>query len=116
VVAGKYLVRACNELRIVIDVSQPNERGFWEVSVLTDAPVVAGHSDALCPSTRNLTDPRLDAMAASDGMSGLNLAVNFLREDAARDANTPVDVMVRHIDYLVEWVGSPGSASTSTGF
>ena len=96
-----HLVRACNELRIVIDVSHLNERGFWDVLALTEAPLVAGHSNALCPSTRNLTDPRLDAMAASEGMFG----VNFLREDAARDANTPVDVMVRPIDYLVEWVG-----------
>ena len=38
-------------------------------------------------------------------MIGLNFAVNFLREDAARDASTPLEVMVRQIDYLVERVG-----------
>jgi membrane dipeptidase len=105
--AGKKLVRACNDLRIMIDVSHLNERGFWDVAALTDAPLVASHSNAyaLCPSSRNLTDPQLDAIAASDGMIGLNFAVNFLREDAARDANTPLDVMVRQIDYLVERVG-----------
>jgi membrane dipeptidase len=105
--AGRELVRACNALRIMIDVSHLNERGFWDVAALTDAPLVASHSNAyaLCPSSRNLTDPQLDAMAASDGMIGLNFAVNFLREDAARDANTPLEVMVRQIDYLVERVG-----------
>ncbi len=105
--AGRRLVRACNDLRIVIDLSHLNERGFWDVAALTDAPLVASHSNAyaLCPSTRNLTDPQLEAIAASDGMVGLNFAVNFLREDAARDANTPLEVMVRHIDYLVERVG-----------
>ena len=105
--AGRDLVRACNELRIMIDVSHLNERGFWDVATLTDAPLVASHSNAyaLCPSSRNLTDPQLDAIAASDGMVGLNFAVNFLREDAARDASTPLDVMVRQIDYLVERVG-----------
>ena len=105
--AGRRLVRACNELRIMIDVSHLNERGFWDVAALTDAPLVASHSNAyaLCPSTRNLTDPQLDAIAASDGMVGLNFAVNFLREDATRDADTPLEVMVRHIDYLVERVG-----------
>jgi membrane dipeptidase len=105
--AGKRLVRACNDLRIMIDVSHLNERGFWDVAALTDAPLVASHSNAytLCPSTRNLTDPQLDAIAASGGMVGLNFAVNFLREDAARDADTPLEVMVRHIDYLVERVG-----------
>ena len=105
--AGRRLVRACNELRITVDVSHLNERGFWDVVALTDAPLVASHSNAyaLCASTRNLTDPQLDAIAASDGIVGLNFAVNFLREDAARDANTPLEVMVRQIDYLVERVG-----------
>ncbi|MBA3790460.1 MAG: dipeptidase [Rubrobacter sp.] len=105
--AGRELVRACNNLRIMIDVSHLNERGFWDVAALTEAPLVATHSNAyaLCASTRNLTDPQLDAIAASDGMIGLNFAVNFLREDAARDAGTPLEVMVRQIDYLVERVG-----------
>lgn len=105
--AGRELVRACNELRIMIDVSHLNERGFWDVAALTDAPLVATHSNAysLCASTRNLTDPQLDAIAASDGMIGLNFAVNFLREDAVREASTPLEVMVRQIDYLVERVG-----------
>jgi membrane dipeptidase len=105
--AGRELVRACNNLRIMIDVSHLNERGFWDVAALTDAPLVATHSNAyaLCASTRNLTDPQLDAIAASDGMVGLNFAVNFLREDATRNASTSLEVMVRHIDYLVERVG-----------
>jgi membrane dipeptidase len=105
--AGMGLVRACNDLGIMIDLSHLNERGFWDVAGLTDAPLVATHSNAyaLCESTRNLTDTQLDAIAASDGMIGLNFAVNFLREDAARDANTPLEVMVSHIDYLVERVG-----------
>jgi len=105
--AGRELVRACNDLRIMIDVSHLNERGFWDVAALSDAPLVASHSNAyaLCPSSRNLMDPQLDAIVASDGMIGLNFAVNFLREDAVRDANTPLEVMVRQIDYLVERVG-----------
>ena len=105
--AGKRLVRACNELRVMIDVSHLNERGFWDVAALTDAPLVASHSNAyaICPSTRNLTDQQLDAISTSGGMVGLNFAVNFLREDATRDANTPLEVMVRHIDYLVQRVG-----------
>ena len=108
--AGKELVRACNALRVVVDVSHLNERGFWDVANLTDAPIVASHSNAyaLCASTRNLTDPQLDAVAASEGMVGLNFAVNFLREDAARDADTTLETMVRHVDYLVERVGIEG--------
>lgn len=105
--AGRNLVRACNELGVVIDVSHLNEQGFWDVADLTDAPLVASHSNAyaVCPSPRNLMDSQLDAIADSDGVIGLNFGVHFLREDGVEDANTPLEAVVRHIDYLVERVG-----------
>jgi len=105
--AGRDLVRACNRLGIMLDLSHINEQGFWDVAELTDAPLVATHSNAhnLCQTTRNLTDKQLDAIKETDGMVGLNFAVSFLREDGASNADTPIEVMVRHIDYLVERLG-----------
>lgn len=105
--AGRRLVRACNELGIVIDVSHLNERGFWDVAELSEAPLVATHSGAhaICPSPRNLTDAQLEAIAASDGIVGLNFGIHFLREDGSEDTDTPIEVMVRHIDHLVEHLG-----------
>lgn len=105
--AGKELVRACNRLGIMIDLSHLNEAGFWDVARISDAPLVATHSNAhaLCPSSRNLTDRQLDAIRESDGMVGLNFAVAFLREDGRNETDTPVEVMLRHIDYLVERIG-----------
>jgi membrane dipeptidase len=105
--AGKELVRACNRLGIMIDLSHLNEQGFWDVAALSSAPLVATHSNAhaLCASSRNLSDRQLDAIKESDGIVGLNFAVCFLREDGDNEANTPLDVMARHIDYLVERVG-----------
>ena len=91
----------------MIDLSHLNEQGFWDVAKLSDAPLVATHSNAhaLCASSRNLTDKQLDAIKESDGMVGLNFAVGFLREDGDNDADTPIEVMVQHIDYLAERVG-----------
>jgi membrane dipeptidase len=91
----------------MLDLSHLNERGFWDIAELSDAPLVATHSNAhaLCPVTRNLTDKQLDAIKDSDGMVGLNFACGFLREDGTNDADTPIETMVRHIDYLVEHVG-----------
>lgn len=105
--AGKDLVRECNRLGVLVDLSHLNERGFWDVAGITDAPLVATHSNAhaLCPTTRNLTDRQLDAIRDSDGMVGVNFAVAFLREDGAEDANTPLETVVRHVDYLVERLG-----------
>lgn len=105
--AGKALVKACNEFGIMIDLSHMNEKGFWDIAEISDAPLVATHSNvhALCASTRNLTDKQLDAINETDGMVGLNFAACFLREDGANNADTPLEVMVRHIDYLVEHLG-----------
>ena len=44
--AGRALVRACGELGVLVDVSHLNERGFWDVAELGDAPLVASHSGA----------------------------------------------------------------------
>jgi membrane dipeptidase len=91
----------------MIDLSHLNEQGFWDIAALSDAPLVATHSNAhaLCPSTRNLTDEQLNAIKESDGMVGLNFSVSFLRADGKNDDDTPLDVLVDHMDYLVERVG-----------
>ena len=105
--AGRELVRECNHLGIVVDLSHINEKGFWEVAEISRAPLVATHSNAhaLCPASRNLTDGQLDAIRDSDGMVGVNFAVGFLREDGGESADTPLETVVRHTDYLVGRVG-----------
>ena len=105
--AGGELVRECSRLGVLIDLSHLNEKGFWDVANLSDAPLVATHSNAhaLCPSARNLTDRQLDAIRDSDGMVGVNFATVFLREDGRERLDTPLETVVRHVDYLVERVG-----------
>ncbi len=105
--AGKELVRECNRLGVLIDLSHLNERGFWDVAGLSEAPLVATHSNAhaLCPTTRNLTDRQLEAIRDSDGIVGVNFAVAFLREDGAENEDTPLEIVAQHVDYLGERVG-----------
>jgi membrane dipeptidase len=109
---GRDLVRACNRLGVLIDLAHLNERGFEDVAQISDAPLVATHSAVytLCQSTRNLTDRQLDAIKASEGLVGLNFEAANLRADAWDDADTPLAVMIRHIDYLVEHLGIDGVA------
>jgi len=105
--AGRALVRACNDLGILIDLSHLNEKGFDDVAAITGAPLVATHSNAhaLCPSTRNLTDRQLAVIAESDGMVGLNFAAVFLREDGRMRTDFGLDVMLRHLDHLIDRLG-----------
>jgi len=105
--AGERLVRLCNSLGILVDVSHLNEKGFWDVERITDRPIVATHSGvhALCPSSRNLTDKQLDAVGASGGIVGVNFHVAFLRSDGRLDEKTPITEIVRHIEYIVKRIG-----------
>lgn len=105
--AGKNLIRYCNERCLLIDLSHLNEKGFWDVAKLSKAPLVATHSNALtiCASSRNLSDDQLMAIRDSGGMVGLNFATGFLREDGRWSKDTPLDIMVRHLDHLIKVAG-----------
>jgi membrane dipeptidase len=104
---GRDLVRACNRLGIMLDLSHLNAQGFWDVARLSAAPLVATHSNAhaLCPITRNLTDRQLDAIKESDGLVGVAFEVSMLRPDGERNVDTPLEIFVEHIDYLAERMG-----------
>ena len=105
--AGRALVKACNELGIMLDLSHLNEAGFNDVAKLSDAPLVATHSNAhaITPSTRNLTDRQLAMIKASGGMVGLNFATVFLRPDGRKSPDMTLDVMLRHLDHLITHLG-----------
>ena len=107
---GKALIGACNRLRILIDLSHLNERGFWDVAAISDAPLVATHSNAhaLSPHARNLTDKQLAAIRESGGLVGVNFAVSFLRPDGRQDADTPITLVIEHLEHMLERVGEDG--------
>ena len=105
--AGRELIRRCNDLGIVVDLSHLNEAGFWDVARVSSHPLVATHSNAhaLCASTRNLTDAQLDAIGASGGVVGVNFAVSFVREDGGQVAATALEEIVRHVAYIADRIG-----------
>jgi membrane dipeptidase len=107
---GKELIRACNRLKILIDLSHLNERGFWDVAAISDAPLVATHSNAhaLSPHSRNLTDKQLAAIRDTGGIVGVNFATSFLRADGRQDADTPIDLIIEHLEHLLKHIGEDG--------
>ena len=105
--AGKRLIKECNGLKIMIDLSHINEKGFDDVAALSDAPLVATHSNAhaITPSTRNLTDRQLAVIKASGGMVGLNFATSFLRRDGKQSADMGWEDVLAHLDHLITHLG-----------
>ncbi|WP_244639867.1 dipeptidase [Devosia pacifica] len=110
--AGKALVRECNALGVLIDLSHLNAAGFRDVAATSQKPLVATHSNvhALCAHPRNLLDWQLAAIRETKGVVGLNYAVGFLREDGQFRADTELEVLVRHVDALLEALGEDGVA------
>ena len=110
--AGKALVRECERLGIMVDLSHLTEAGFWDVAKIASRPLIATHSNvhAISPSARNLTDRQLAAVAESGGVVGLNFHVGFLREDCRMDPDVPITLMIRHLDHMLEILGEDGVA------
>ena len=105
--AGKALVGRCRQLGVMVDLSHMSEQGFWDVARLSDAPLVASHSNAwsLCKSTRNLTDQQLLAIKGSGGVVGINFGTLFLRKDGKVSEDTPLSLIVDHLRYMADLIG-----------
>ena len=105
--AGRRLVRECDGLRILTDLSHLNAEGFRDVARISRLPLVATHSNAhrVTPSSRNLTDWQLDAIRDTGGLVGLNFATVFLRPDGRRSPDMGWDPILRHLDHLIGRLG-----------
>jgi membrane dipeptidase len=71
---GRQLVRECNAVGMVIDLSHGGERASLEVAEITAAPVVSTHSNIseLAPSPRNKSEKVLQAIVDTGGFVGLS--------------------------------------------
>lgn len=107
---GIELVRHCNQLGVLVDLSHLNWKGFLDVAKHSNAPLVATHSNvhSLSAHARNLNDEQLTIIKASSGMVGLNFATAFLRADGKMLPEVGLDQMLRHLDYLLEFLGEDG--------
>ncbi len=78
---GREMVRECERLRIMLDVSHLSERGFWELADMAVRPFLASHSNSfsICPHPRNLKDDQIKEMISRNGVIGLTFVPWFIR-------------------------------------
>lgn len=105
---GRRLVKECDSLGIIVDVSHLAERSFWEVAELSEKPFVASHSNVLelCGHVRNLNKQQVTCIADRGGVIGINFFPPFV---SANEAAT-IDQVVRHIETVCEWGGERAAA------
>lgn len=105
--AGLELVKACNQLGVMIDLAHLNEKGFWDVAQNSTAPLVSSHTAAhnLVPKARNLTDEQLKAVAHSGGVVGVIFSVNDLVGGKRPLDDGPISAIIQHIQYIADLIG-----------
>lgn len=94
---GFELVEKAGHLGMIIDVSHLNDPGFQDVLSISQAPVIASHSNcrALLNHPRNLTDLQIKAIADRGGVIGVNACRCFVN-------GQDVDSLLEHIDHIVQ--------------
>lgn len=99
---GREVVKEMNRLGMLIDLSHIAEKGFWDVLELSDAPVIASHSNssAVWEHPRNLTDKQIKGIASKGGVIGLNFVSEFVGPPGAG-----IEKLMEHIDHICDLVG-----------
>jgi membrane dipeptidase len=83
---GREVVRAMNDLGMIVDVSHISDDAFHHVIETTRVPVVATHSSArtLCRHPRNMTDGMLRELARNGGVCMINFFSAFISDEVAQ--------------------------------
>jgi len=100
---GLKLVDACNQARMIVDVSHTGAQSSLDAIEASAEPVIMSHANARgqLDSPRNVPDHVLKAIAASGGFVGAVAYPAFV----SQKPQPTMDDMVAMIDYLVELLG-----------
>ncbi|MBQ7345622.1 MAG: dipeptidase [Oscillospiraceae bacterium] len=84
---GKAFVEEAQRVGMLIDVSHLSDEAFWDVMDITQAPIVATHSNSrsVCDVSRNLTDDMFRAICRTGGVAGANQCAPFVGEAPTLD-------------------------------
>ncbi|MDO5548749.1 MAG: membrane dipeptidase [Eubacteriales bacterium] len=100
---GKALVKRLDQAGIFLDVSHLSERGFWDLTELTERPILATHSNsrAIRHHVRNLKDDQFREICRRGGLTGLNCYVPFVTPNVTASVRD----LFPHIDHFMELGG-----------
>lgn len=95
---GKEYVRQAQRLGMLVDVSHISDEGFWDIIHMTNAPVIATHSNsrAVWDASRNLTDDMFRAICETGGVAGYNAYADFTGDKPT------LDTICDHIFHFLE--------------
>lgn len=95
---GREYVKEAQRLGMRIDVSHISDEGFWDIMKITQAPIIATHSNsrAVHNHSRNLTDDMFRVIRETGGVAGYNACRDFTGE------NPNLDTICDHILHFLD--------------
>lgn len=95
---GREFVKEAQRVGILIDVSHISDEGFWDLMDITQAPILATHSNSrsVWNSSRNLTDEMFLEICKTGGVAGFNQYAEFVGQ------NPDLDTACDHILHFLE--------------
>lgn len=95
---GREYVKEAQRLGMRVDVSHISDEGFWDIMKITDAPILATHSNsrAVFDHSRNITDDMFRAIRETGGVAGYNTCREFTGEPS------DLDTICDHILHFME--------------
>lgn len=90
---GREFVKEAQRLGMLIDVSHLSDEAFWDLIDITQAPIVASHSNSrsVCDVSRNLTDDMFREICRTGGVVGINQYRDFV------GASPDLDTVCEHL-------------------
>ena len=98
---GKELTKYLIDQGIILDISHLSDQGAEDLMTLTDAPIIASHSNvrSVCPHPRNLPEGLIRELIRRQGLIGINFFAPFVGE------NPQVEDLLRHMDVILSLGG-----------
>ncbi len=100
---GIKLIRDCEDIGIIVDLSHASEATFWDAMNSATRPMLCSHSccSKFSSEVRNINDEQMQALAEAGGMLCIAFFSGFLN---GTDKASIADV-VKHIEYAVDIMG-----------
>lgn len=116
---GRRVVRAMNDLGMMVDLSHVSDRTYFDVLKISRSPAIASHSSMrhLAKQLRNVSDEMLRALRKNGGVVCVNFFSGFLEDRWMRELKkvgkkgkhrikrSKLGVLADHIDHAVKIAG-----------
>ncbi len=99
---GRSVVAACNDAKVIVDVSHTGHRTSMEAIAASAAPVILSHANPAAvfatESERNVSDELISAIADNGGIMGITGYPGFL----GGGTRPSIECFIEHIDHVVQ--------------